>query len=123
MYSVVEIGGHQYKVKTGDVLDVQKLQAEEGKAVEFDKVLFVGGENVKVGKPVVEGAKVTAHVIKHGRDKKIIVFKRKKGLYKRKKGHRQQYTALLVTEVNDGSGNTDKIASDNKWATKFLGQK
>jgi large subunit ribosomal protein L21 len=120
MYGVVEIGGHQYRVEAGDVLDVQKLSDEAGATVELDKVLFVGGDKTVVGTPVVNGAKVTAKVIKHDRARKVIVFKRKPGAYKRKNGHRQHYTSLLITEINDGQGNTAKIDADSKNAKKFL---
>lgn len=102
MYGIVEISGHQYKVKAGDIIDVQKLEAEAGSTVEFDKVLFVGGENPQVGTPVVTGAKVVAEVIKHARSRKVVVFVRKPGLYQKKKGHRQHYTSLKINSVNLG---------------------
>lgn len=120
MYGVVEIGGHQYRVQAGDVLDVQKLNEEAGSTIELDKVLFVGGDKALVGTPTLSGAKVTAKVIRHDRDRKIIVFKRKPGAYKRKNGHRQHYTSLLITELNDGQGGTAKIDSDSKNAKKYL---
>lgn len=102
MYGIVEISGHQYKVKARDIIDVQKLEAEAGSTVEFDKVLFVGGENPQVGTPVVTGAKVVAEVIKHARSRKVVVFVRKPGLYQKKKGHRQHYTSLKINSVNLG---------------------
>ena len=120
MYGVVEISGHQYRVKAGDVLDVEKLSSEAGSTVEFDQVLFIGGEKPQVGLPTVEGAKITAKVIRHDKSRKIIIFKRKPGMYRRKNGHRQQYTALLITEVADGNGNNDKIDANSKAAKKFL---
>lgn len=120
MYGVVEIAGHQYKVQAGDVLDVEKLTNEAGSTVEFDSVLFVGGEKPVVGLPTVSGAKVVAKVIRHDRSRKVIVFKRKPGAYKRKNGHRQHYTALLITEVSDGNGNVSKIDAASKEAKKFL---
>ena len=120
MYSVVEIAGHQYKVKAGDLIDVQKLSDEVGSEVTLEKVLFVGGEKTAVGTPVVEGATVKAKIIRTDRARKIIVFKRKPGLYKKKKGHRQHYTCLLITEIADGSGQTDKIGKDSPAAKKFL---
>ncbi len=120
MYGVVEISGHQYRVEAGDVLDVQKLTDEAGSTVELDQVLFVGGDNAVIGKPTVSGAKVVAKVIKHDRSKKILVFKRKPGAYKRKNGHRQHYTSLLITEIQDGSGNTAKIDADSAAAKKYL---
>ncbi len=120
MYGVVEISGHQYRVQAGDVLDVQKLTDEEGKTIELDQVLFVGGENAIVGTPVIGGAKVVAKVLRHDRARKIIIFKRKPGAYRRKNGHRQHYTSLLITEIQDGQGNTAKIESDSKNAKKYL---
>lgn len=100
MYGIVEIKGHQYKVKAGDIIDVQKMDAEVGTSVELDQVLFVGGDSPKVGTPLVSGAKVVAEVIKQGRSRKVIVLKRKPGKYQTKNGHRQHYTALKIKEVN-----------------------
>ena len=99
MYGVVEIAGHQYRVEAGMTLDVQKLSDEAGSTVEFDRVLLVGGEKTLVGKPVVDGAKVVAEVVKHDRARKIIVFKRKPGKYRRKNGHRQEFTTLKIKEI------------------------
>ena len=99
MYAVIETGGKQYRVAEGDVIEVEKLPLEEGKKVEFDRVLMVAGDlDVKVGTPVVEGSQVTATVQKHGRGKKIIVYKHKKN-YKRRKGHRQNYTRLQIEKI------------------------
>jgi large subunit ribosomal protein L21 len=120
MYGIVKIGGHQYKVKPGDVIDVQKLQDEEGKSIELDEVLFVGGEKPQVGAPTVQGAKIKAQVIRQARSRKMIIFKRKPGLYQKKNGHRQHYTGLLITELEDGQGGVAKIEADNKYAKKYL---
>lgn len=121
MYGIVEIGGHQYRVKAGDLIDVQKLGQDAGSEVEFDKVLFVGGSGESyVGAPNVDGARVKAKVIKHERSRKVIVFKRKPGMYKRKNGHRQHYTALLITEITDGAGKKTQIESDHKNSKKYL---
>ena len=102
MYAVVETGGKQYKVTEGDVIFVEKLDVEEGAEVTLDKVLMAGeGDAVKVGTPVVEGATVTAKVVKNGKSKKVVVFKMKrKKNYRRKKGHRQPYTKLEIPAVN-----------------------
>lgn len=108
MYTIVEIKGHQYKLAAGDLIDVERIDAEVGSTVTFDKVLLVGGTKTLVGAPVVGGAKVTAKVVKQGRTRKILVLKRKPGAYRRKNGHRQCYTGLLVTEVNDGQGGVAK---------------
>lgn len=120
MYGVVEIGGHQYKVNAGDLIDVEKLAKDAGSTIELDQVLFIGGSNPVVGVPTVSGAKITAKVIMHDRSRKIIVFKRKPGTYKRKNGHRQHFTALLITEINDGKGNVAKIDAASKNAQKYL---
>ncbi|MCB9060145.1 MAG: 50S ribosomal protein L21 [Halobacteriovoraceae bacterium] len=108
MYGIVEISGHQYKVKVGDLIDVQKLNAEAGTTVDLDKVLFIGGEKPVVGQPVVSGAKVKAEVVRNDRSRKVIVFVRKPGRYQKKNGHRQHYTALKIVEINDGQGNISK---------------
>ncbi len=101
MYAVIETGGKQYKVSEGDVLFVEKLGAAEGDAVKFDKVLAVGGEQTVFGTPVVEGASVDAKVLANGKDKKVIVFKYKpKKGYKKKQGHRQPYTKVVIEKIN-----------------------
>ncbi|MDG4655375.1 50S ribosomal protein L21 [Ectobacillus antri] len=101
MYAIIETGGKQIKVEAGQVIYVEKLDAQAGDTVTFDKVLFVGGEDVKVGSPLVAGATVTAKVEKQGRAKKIIVFKYKaKKNNRRKQGHRQPYTKLVVEAIN-----------------------
>jgi large subunit ribosomal protein L21 len=120
MYSIVEIGGHQYKVKAGDLIDVQKLEQAEGADVEFDRVLFVGGTTSIVGAPTVSGASVKAKIVRQARSRKVIVFKRKPGAYKKKNGHRQPYTGLLITEVSDGKGGSETIDKSSKPAQKFL---
>ncbi|MET4561826.1 50S ribosomal protein L21 [Lysinibacillus parviboronicapiens] len=101
MYAIIETGGKQIKVEAGQEIYVEKLGVEADEVVTFDKVLFVGGENVKVGAPFVEGATVTAKAVKEGRQKKIVVFKLKaKKNYRRKQGHRQPYTKLVVETIN-----------------------
>ena len=117
MYTVVEIKGHQYKVKAGDMIDVEKIEAEVGATIELDKVLLVGGgAKTLVGAPTLGGAKVTAQVVRQARTRKILVLKRKPGAYRRKNGHRQCYTGLLITEINDGQGGTTK--AEKKAAKK-----
>ena len=101
MYAIIETGGKQIKVEAGQEIYVEKLGVDADEVVTFDKVLFVGGETVKVGAPTVEGATVTAKVVKEGRAKKITVFKYKaKKNYRRKQGHRQPYTKLVVEAIN-----------------------
>ncbi|MFZ4450539.1 50S ribosomal protein L21 [Salibacterium aidingense] len=100
MYAIIETGGKQVKVEEGQEVYVEKLDASEGDAVTFDNVVFVGGDDVKVGSPFVDGAKVTAKVDKHGRQKKITVFKLKKRKnYRRKIGHRQPYTKVVIDKI------------------------
>lgn len=104
MYAVIVTGGKQYRVAEGDSLKVEKLSADEGASVEFDKVLMiVDGDNIKVGTPYVEGGKVSATVERHGRgDKvKIVKFRRRKH-YRKQMGHRQHYTQLKITGISAG---------------------
>lgn len=101
MYAIIETGGKQIKVEAGQEIYVEKINAEAGEVVTFDKVLFVGGDAVKVGAPFVEGATDTAKIEKQGRQKKVTVFKLKaKKNYRRKQGHRQPYTKLVVEAIN-----------------------
>ena len=101
MYAVIVTGGKQYKVAEGDVITVEKLDAAEGDVVTFDQVLTVVKEDsVVVGKPVVEGAKVTAKVQAQGKDKKILVFKYKaKSNYRKRQGHRQPFTKVVIEKI------------------------
>ncbi|MDD2586551.1 MAG: 50S ribosomal protein L21 [Syntrophomonadaceae bacterium] len=102
MYAVIKTGGKQYKVSEGIILKVEKLKAEAGDKLVLDQVLLVNDENgnVKVGDPVVDGAKVTVEVLEQGRGKKIIVYKYKKRKnYRRKQGHRQSYTKIKVEKI------------------------
>lgn len=102
MYAVIETGGKQYKVQEGDVVFIEKLVADEGAVVNFDKVLAVAGEgSVTFGNPVVASASVSAKVLGHGKEKKIIVFKYKaKKNYRNKTGHRQPYTKVQIEKIN-----------------------
>lgn len=101
MYAIIKTGGKQYVVREGDVLRVEKLDVEEGADIAFDEVLAIGQDDgLKVGTPVVEGAKVEAKVIKHGKGKKVIVFKYKpKKNYRKKQGHRQPYTEVQISKI------------------------
>ena len=101
MKAVIVTGGKQYTVAEGDVLYIEKLNAEEESTVKFDQVLAVlDGENTKIGTPVVEGAKVEAKVVKNGKGKKITIFRYKaKKNEKKKIGHRQPYTKVEITKI------------------------
>ena len=101
MYAVVETSGKQYKVSAGEIINVDKLSLEVGEKIELDRVLLVAeGAEVRVGQPTVEGAKVLATVTDHVKGPKIIVFKyRPRQRYRRKKGHRQNYTRLMFDEI------------------------
>ncbi len=101
MQAIFVTGGKQYKVSEGDVIYVEKLNLE-GDTVEFDNVLMtIDGDNVTIGTPVVESAKVTAKLVKNGKSKKILVFKFKaKKNYRRRQGHRQPYTKLQIEKIS-----------------------
>ena len=104
MYAVIKTGGKQYRVAEGQTLKVEKLEVEEGASVEFDTVLMIAaGDQVKVGAPYIEGARVTATVKSQGRGPKIriIKFRRRKHHLKRQ-GHRQWYTELKITGISAG---------------------
>jgi large subunit ribosomal protein L21 len=97
----VESGGKQYKVSPGQAIEVERLPAEEGSTVELTQVLLaVDGDKVAIGKPMVDGAKIIASVVVQGKGNKVIVFKYKpKVRYRRKRGHRQPYTRLLIEDI------------------------
>jgi len=100
VYAIIVTGGKQYKVQEGDVLFIEKLDAAEGDSVKFDTVLAVSGETFTAGKPTVEGAYVTANVIKNGKGKKLYILKYKsKKDSKKKIGHRQPYTKVQIEKI------------------------
>ncbi len=100
MYAVIKTGGKQYRVAHGDKLRVEKLPGNVGDAITFDQVLMLGGETLKLGKPLVGGAKVEAKIVGQGLGKKLVVFKfRRRKNYRRKNGHRQPFTALEITNI------------------------
>jgi large subunit ribosomal protein L21 len=104
MYAVIKTGGKQYRVAKGDKIFVEKLAGNVGDAVSFDEVLLLksqdGGESIKLGKPLVSGAKVEAKILEHGRGEKVIIFKfRRRKNYRRKTGHRQPFTTLQITDI------------------------
>jgi large subunit ribosomal protein L21 len=101
MYAVIETGGKQYRVSEGDIIRVEKLAADVGSKIDFDRILMVGvGEQVKVGTPLVNGASVTGTVIEQDRHRKIVVFKMKRRKnYRRKQGHRQDFTGVKIETI------------------------
>ena len=101
MYAVVATGGKQYKVQEGQVLRVEKIDGDVGAPVNFDQVLlFNDGENVNVGQPVLENATVSGHIVEQGKARKIIVFKyKRRKRFRRKQGHRQQFTAVKIDTI------------------------
>ena len=102
MYAIIETGGKQYKVQEGEAIYVEKLPVGEGETVQFDRVLLVNKDGqVLVGNPTVSGATVTGKVERHGRGRKIVVFKYKpKKNYHRKQGHRQPYSKVVIEKIN-----------------------
>ncbi|MFH1653053.1 MAG: 50S ribosomal protein L21 [Pseudomonadota bacterium] len=101
MYAIISTGGKQYKISEGEDLRIEKLAGEPGAVFNFDNVLMVnGGADIKIGTPLVEGAKVEAEILSHGRGKKIIVYKSKKRKgYRRTQGHRQDYTEVKIKKI------------------------
>ncbi|MBR0136545.1 MAG: 50S ribosomal protein L21 [Clostridia bacterium] len=100
MYAIIVTGGKQYKVEVGDEIMVEKLDNEVGETVNFDVLMTAEGENVQIGKPVLEGICAKAEVLEHGKGKKVIVFKYKpKKDYRKKQGHRQPYTKVKILSI------------------------
>mgnify|MGYP005872754027 CR=1 FL=1 len=102
MYAIIRTGGKQYQVASGDRLRVEKLAGSIGDSIELDDVLMVvDGDNIKIGQPVVEGAKVSAKIVEQDRAKKVLVYKKKRRQgYEVKNGHRQHFTSLIIQEIS-----------------------
>ena len=102
MYAIIKTGGKQLRVSEGDIISVEKLPTEDGQKVVFDEVLMVGeDEGIKTGTPYLDGASVEGTVLRHGKGKKIIVFKFKsKKNYRKKQGHRQPFTQVKIEKIN-----------------------
>jgi len=102
MYAIIRTGGKQYQVAAGDTLRVEKLQGSVGDTVELSDILMVvNGEDVKIGQPVLDGAKVVAKIAEQGKARKVVVFKKKRRQgFRVKRGHRQPYTALTIEEIS-----------------------
>jgi large subunit ribosomal protein L21 len=101
MYAIIQTGGKQYRVSEGDVIVIEKLDAQAGETIAFDEVLTVVKEgSIQIGKPVVAGAKVTGTVVEHGKGKKIRIFKYKsKANYRKRQGHRQPFTKVTIEKI------------------------
>lgn len=101
MFAVIRTGGKQYKVQKDDKIEIEKLDVQAGDAIDFDEVLFIGGDkSSKLGDPLIKGASVTATVVAQKRAPKIVIFKKKRRQnYRRKRGHRQQLTLVQITDI------------------------
>ena len=120
MYAVIESGGKQYRVQPGDFLQIEKQEGEVGSSMTFSQVLFLSkqgaeGSQITLGKPYVQGAQVTGEIVGQGRGEKILIVKMKRRKqYRRTQGHRQNYTQVLVTAVNSGSGDQASLSNEEK---------
>jgi large subunit ribosomal protein L21 len=120
MYAVIETGGKQYRVQPGDVIQVEKLDGDVGSSLKFDQVLFFSkgdadNASVVLGKPYISGANVQVEVVGQGRGDKILIVKMKRRKqYRRTQGHRQDYTQVLVTSVDSGSGDKNALTAEEK---------
>ena len=125
MYAIVKTGGKQYRVAPEDVIRVEKLDGEPGDVVVLEEVLMVGTDSgVEVGVPLVEGAAVSCEIVEQGRGRKIIIFKKKRRKhYRRKRGHRQHFTALKVLEILTGGAKPSVKPSAKKAAAKPKAEK
>ena len=102
MYAIIATGGKQYRVQEGDTIYIEKLEAEVDSTVEFKEVIALSADGkLSVGKPVIDGANVVGKILSHGKEKKVIIFKYKpKKDYRRKQGHRQPYTKVVIEKIN-----------------------
>ncbi|HXJ35159.1 MAG TPA: 50S ribosomal protein L21 [Candidatus Eisenbacteria bacterium] len=99
-FAVIRTGGKQYRVEPGAVIRVEKLPGDVGAAVEFGEVLLAGGDTIRIGTPLIEGVKVRGEIVAQGRDRKVLIFKKKRRKnYRRRRGHRQSITTVRVTEI------------------------
>jgi large subunit ribosomal protein L21 len=119
MYAVVNTGGKQYKVQQGEVLRIEKIPGDVGSPVNFDRVLmFSDGENVSIGQPVLDNVAVEGHIVEQGKAKKILVFKyKRRKRYRRKQGHRQEFTAVQIDSIK-GAGLTAQEAAPSDKASE-----
>ena len=99
-YAVIRTGGKQYRVEPGSLVRVEKLDGDVGSSVEFTEVLLAGGDAIRIGTPLVEGVTVRGEIVGHARDRKVLIFKKKRRKnYRRRRGHRQSLTTVKVTEI------------------------
>jgi large subunit ribosomal protein L21 len=115
MFAVIKTGGKQYRVAADDKLKVEKIDGEPGQIIQFSEVLVVGGDPATLGAPTVAGASVAAEVIEQGRHPKVIAFKkRRRKNSRRKRGHRQEYTLVQITEILTGGAKPSKAAAPRR---------
>ena len=116
-FAIIQTGGKQYKVKTSDILKIEKIKDDKSKKIEFDQVLAYGDEkNIELGSPVVKGAKVEAELIKNGKNRTILIFKkRRRQNSRRKNGHRQKYSLIRIEKIYSKDG---KILSEAEKVKK-----
>ncbi|MCM2132201.1 50S ribosomal protein L21 [Larsenimonas rhizosphaerae] len=101
MYAIIKSGGKQYRVKEGQRIKLEKLEVATGDSLEFDQVLMIGGDDVQIGAPLLEGAKVSAEVVSHGRGDKVTIIKfRRRKHHMKRQGHRQWYTEVKITGIS-----------------------
>jgi len=119
MFAVIKTGGKQYRVAADDLLKVEKIKGEPGEIVQFGEVLVVGGDSATLGTPTVAGASVAAEVVEQGRGPKVIAFKkRRRKNSRRKRGHRQEFTLVRITEILTDGAKPSKAAAKPKRARK-----
>src|SRR5690349_15963651 len=115
MFAVIKTGGKQYRVAADDLLKVEKIKGEVGEIVQFGEVLVVGGDTPTLGAPTVSGASVAAEVVEHGRGPKVISFKkRRRKNSRRRRGHRQEFTLVRITEILTGGAKPSKSAKPKR---------
>ncbi len=124
MYAVIKTGGKQYRVSAGDEFTVEKLLAEAGETIQFNEVLMLGGDEIRIGAPLIEGAVVNAEVVEQTRGPKVITFKKRRRKHgsKRLKGHRQHLTMVRITEIL-ADGAKPKAKAKSKAAAKPAAEK
>jgi large subunit ribosomal protein L21 len=119
MFAVIKTGGKQYRVAVDDALKVEKVAGEPGDIIQFGDVLVVGGDSVTLGLPTVEGATVAAEVLSQARGPKVIAFKkRRRKNSRRKRGHRQEFTLVRITEILTGGAKPTKTAQGKRFVKK-----